>query len=140
MKLFLSYLKRNIRLLGMLLLFGAVFAGVLLLYRAPLEGPLYGLLLCLALGLCCLIVGYLRYRRKHQALQQALTELKEGLPALPEATDALERDYQDMLAALDEDRRRIAADADETRDRAETFYTAWVHQIKTPMAAMGVLI
>ncbi len=140
MKLFLSYLKRNIRLLGMLLLFGAVFAGVLLLYRAPLEGPLYGLLLCLALGLCCLIVGYLRYRRKHQALQQALTELKEGLPALPEATDALERDYQDMLAALDEDRRRIAADADGTRDRAETFYTAWVHQIKTPMAAMGLLL
>ena len=140
MKLFLSYLKRNIRLLGMLLLFGAVFAGVLLLYRAPLEGPLYGLLLCLALGLCWLIVGYLRYRRKHQALQQALTELKEGLPALPEAADALERDYQDMLVALHEDRRRIAADADGTRDRAETFYTAWVHQIKTPMAAMDLLL
>ena len=140
MKLFLSYLKSHIRLLLMLVLFGAVFAGVLLLYRAPLEGPLYGLLLCLASGLCFLTVGFLRYRRKHRALQRALAQLAEGLPPLPEAADALEADYQDMLTALDEDRRAVAARVTGARDRAETFYTAWVHQIKTPMAAMGLLL
>ncbi len=140
MKLFLSYLKRNLRLLLMLALFGAVFAGVLLLYRAPLEGALYGLLLCLALGSCFFAGGYLRYRSRHRALQRALTELREGLPPLPEAADRLEADYQELLGALQEERLRIAADAAGARDRAETFYTAWVHQIKTPMAAMGLLL
>ena len=140
MKLFLSYLKRNIRLLGMLLLCGALFLAVLGLYRAPLEGALYGLLLCLAVGLCFLIVGFLQYRKKHRALEQALSQLREGLPPLPEAADAIEGDYQDLLAALDEDRRAVAARAAEAQDRAETFYTAWVHQIKTPMAAMGLLL
>ena len=140
MKLFLSYLKRNIRLLGMLLLCGALLLAVLGLYRAPLEGALYGLLLCLAVGLCFLIVGFLQYRKKHRARGRAMAQLHEGLPPLPEAADAIEGDYQDLLAALDEDRRAVAARAAEAQDRAETFYTAWVHQIKTPMAAMGVLI
>ncbi len=45
-----------------------------------------------------------------------------------------------MLVALDDDRRRNAAAAERDRERAETFYTAWVHQIKTPMAAMGLLL
>ena len=124
----------------MLLLCGALFLAVLGLYRAPLEGALYGLLLCLAVGLCFLIVGFLQYRKKHRALERALSQLREGLPPLPEAADAIEGDYQDLLAALDEDRRAVAARAAEAQDRAETFYTAWVHQIKTPMAAMGLLL
>ena len=140
MKLFLTYLKRNIRLLVMLLLFGGVLFAVLLLYKAPVEGALYGLGLCLALGLCFLGVGFLRYREKHRALQRVLSQLREGLPPLPEAADAVESDYQDLLAALDEDRRSVAARSAEAQDRAETFYTAWVHQIKTPMAAMGLLL
>ena len=69
-----------------------------------------------------------------------MAQLHEGLPPLPEAADAIEEDYQDLLAALDEDRRAIAARALEAQDRADTFYTAWVHQIKTPMAAMGLLL
>ena len=140
MKLFLSYLKSHLKLLLMLALFGAVFAVVLALYRAPLEGVLYGLLLCLVLGLCFLLAGFWRYRQRHRALRRALDQLREGLPSLPEAADELEADYQALLTALEEDRRGIAARAAADRDRAETFYTAWVHQIKTPMAAMGLLL
>ena len=140
MKLFLSYLKRHIRLLGMLALFGTLFLAVLLLYRAPLEGALYGLLLCLFLGCCFLMAGFLRYRKRYLALQRVLHQLREGLPPLPEAADAIEEAYQDLVIALDEDRRAVAARAAAAQDRAETFYTAWVHQIKTPMAAMGLLL
>ena len=72
MKLFLSYLKSKIRLLLMLLLSTGMLTAVLLLYGAPLEGALYGLLLCAILGLGFLTAGFLRYRRKHRALQAAL--------------------------------------------------------------------
>ena len=140
MKLFLTYLKRNIRLLVMLLMFGGVLYAVLLLYKAPVEGALYGLLLCFVLGFCFLTAGFLRYRKKHRALQRVLSQLREGLPSLPEAADAVEADYQDMLMTLHEDRCAIVARAAEAQDRAETFYTAWVHQIKTPMAAMDLLL
>ena len=140
MKLFRSYLKKQTVTVLMQLLFSALLLGVLGLYQAPLEGVLYGLLLCLALGLCFLGAGFLRYREKHRSLQRAISQLREGLPPLPEATDALEADYQDMLVAFQEDLRSAAARAAEAQDRAETFYTAWIHQIKTPMAAMELLL
>ena len=140
MKLFLSYLKRHIRLLLMLLVCGGVAAAVLFLYRVPREGLWYAFLLCLAVGALFLVLGFCRYQSRHKALQRALDRLGEGSLALPEAEDALEADYQALLNALEEDRRRIVAEAAAERDRAETFYTAWVHQIKTPLAAMGLLL
>ena len=140
MKLFLSYLKRHIRLLLMLLVCGGVAATVLFLYRVPREGLWYAFLLCLAVGALFLVLGFCRYRSRHKALQRALDQLGEGYLALPEAEDALEADYQTLLNVLEEDRRRIEREAAAERDRAETFYTAWVHQIKTPLAAMGLLL
>lgn len=140
MKLFLSYLKRHIRLLLMLLVCGGVAAAVLFLYRVPREGLWYAFLLCLAVGALFLVLGFCRYQSRHKALQRALDQLGEGSLALPEAEDALEADYQTLLNVLEEDRRRIEREAAAERDRAETFYTAWVHQIKTPLAAMGLLL
>ena len=92
MKLFLSYLKSHLRLLLMLALFGAVSAAVLLLYKAPLERALYALLLCLALGLGFFAAGFLRYRRKHRALQRTLVQLPEGRMAILAEGEAAERD------------------------------------------------
>ena len=140
MKLFLSYLKRHIRLLLMLLVCGGVAAAVLFLYRVPREGLWYAFLLCLAVGALFLVLGFCRYRSRHKALQRALELMGEGSLVLPEAEDALEADYQALLNAMEEDRRRTVAEAAAERDRAETFYTAWVHQIKTPLAAMGLLL
>ena len=140
MKLFFSYLKRHIRLLLMLLVCGGVAAAVLSLYRVPREGLWYAFLLCLAVGILFLAVGFCRYRSRHRALRRAIDRLGEGALTLPEAEDALEADYQDMLTAWEEDRRRIVRETAQTQDRAETFYTAWVHQIKTPLAAMGLLL
>ena len=140
MKLFLSYLKRHIRLLLMLLVCGGVAAAVLFLYRVPREGLWYAFLLCLAVGALFLVLGFCRYRSRHKALQRVLELMGEGSLVLPEAEDALEADYQTLLNVLEEDRRRIEREAAAERDRAETFYTAWVHQIKTPLAAMGLLL
>ena len=140
MKLFLSYLKRHIRLLLMLLVCGGVTAAVLFLYRVPREGLWYAFLLCLAVGALFLVLGFCRYQSRHKALQRVLELMGEGSLALPEAEDALEADYQALLNALEEDRRRTEREAAAERDRAETFYTAWVHQIKTPLAAMGLLL
>ena len=140
MKLFLSYLKRHIRLLLMLLVCVGVAAAVLFLYRVPREGLWYAFLLCLAVGALFLVLGFCRYRSRHKSLQRVLELMGEGSLVLPEAEDALEADYQALLNALEEDRRRTVAEAAAERDRAETFYTAWVHQIKTPLAAMGLLL
>ena len=58
----------------------------------------------------------------------------------PEPGEILEEDYQQLLGLLAEEKMRIWNTAvSEKRDLME-YYTMWVHQIKTPIAALKLLI
>ena len=134
----LAYLKRQYKLL--LLLAGAVciFAAVFALYDLPLEAVLYAGALCLALGLVLFAVGYSRFLRRHRELQRLLQQAGEKALPLPPARGLLEEDYQTLLQAVCRDRARLAAE-NESRFRELTdYYSLWVHQIKTPIAAMDL--
>lgn len=136
----LAYLKRQYKLL--LLLAGAVciFAAVFALYDLPLEAVLYAGALCLALGLVLFAVGYSRFLRRHRELQRLLRQAGEKALPLPPARGLLEEDYQTLLQAVCRDRARLAAE-NESRFRELTdYYSLWVHQIKTPIAAMDLLL
>ena len=136
----LAYLKRQYKLL--LLLAGAVciFAAVFALYDLPLEAVLYAGALCLALGLVLFAVGYSRFLRRHRELQRLLRQAGEKALPLPPARGLLEEDYQTLLQAVCRDRARLAAE-NESRFRELTdYYSLWVHQIKTPIAAMRLLL
>ena len=64
---------------------------------------------------------------------------EKALP-LPPARGLLEEDYQTLLQAVCRDRARLAAE-NESRFRELTdYYSLWVHQIKTPIAAMDLLL
>ena len=113
---------------------------MLYLYRLPLEGALYGTLLCAFVGGIFLALGFLRYCRRHRLLRRLEQEASLPLHQLPEALDAVEQDYQDLLETVLL-RDRTAMEAQQARLReAEDYYTLWVHQVKTPLAAMNLLL
>lgn len=60
--------------------------------------------------------------------------------ALPAPRDILEKDYGDIIAALERNRLSAAADAAHREADATEYYTLWSHQIKTPLAAMRLLL
>ena len=132
----LAYLKRQYKLL--LLLAGAVciFAAVFALYDLPLEAVLYAGALCLALGLVLFAVGYSRFLRRHRELQRLLRQAGEKALSLPPARGLLEEDYQTLLQAVCRDRARLAAENESRLRELTDYYSLWVHQIKTPIAAM----
>ena len=140
MKLFSSYVRRHYKIFILMAGCGAILLGVLALYGAPLEGVGYGLLLCAVLGAILLTAGFLRYRNRCRRLEEMLLTLPESLGELPEPKDALEEGYQTLLRELAQKSRLAAADAARERAEAETYYTTWVHQIKTPIAAMELLL
>ena len=136
----LAYLKRQYKLL--LLLAGAVciFAAVFALYDLPLEAVLYAGALCLALGLVLFAVGYSRFLRRHRELQRLLRQAGEKALSLPPARGLLEEDYQTLLQAVCRDRARLAAENESRLRELTDYYSLWVHQIKTPIAAMDLLL
>ena len=136
----LAYLKRQYKLL--LLLAGAVciFAEVFALYDLPLEAVVYAGGLCLALGLVLFAVGYSRFLRRHRELQQLLRLAGEKVLPLPPARGLLEEDYQALLRAVCQDRARLAAENENRLRELTDYYSLWAHQIKTPIAAMDLLL
>ena len=136
----LAYLKRQYKLL--LLLAGAVciFAAVFALYDLPLEAVVYAGVLCLALGLVLFAVGYSRFLRRHRELRQLLRQAGEKALPLPLARGLLEEDYQALLRAVCQDRARLAAENENRLRELTDYYSLWAHQIKTPIAAMDLLL
>ena len=137
---FLAYLKRQWKLLLLLIGIAAVFAAVFSLYDLPVEAVGYGAALCLVLGAVLFALGYWRFRSRHRELQRLLDRAEEPVLPLPPAGDLMEADYQALLAAVAAHRTRLLARERDKLEDMTDYYTLWAHQIKTPMAAAGLLL
>lgn len=118
----------------------AIYLAVYLLWHLPLEPALYAALLCAAGAAGLGIRDFLRFRARHRALREQLASVGLALDRLPEAQGLLERDYQELLRTLLEEKAALAGAADRQYGDMLDYYTLWVHQIKTPIAAMHLLL
>lgn len=140
MKLLLSYVRSKRWGLLFLVLCLGICALVFGLYHLPLASVGYAALLCAVLALIWLVVDLGAYRRRHQCLEALQTEITVTLEHLPPPLNALEADYQALLHILDAQRREQEGKLSrQYRDMME-YYTIWAHQIKTPIAAMRLLL
>jgi signal transduction histidine kinase len=135
-----SYLKRQYKLLLLLALIAAIFTAVFSLYDLPVEPVVYAAALCLAAGGVLFALSFWRYVRRRRDLARRGDLPEEAAEHLPPPGGALEADYQALLRAVCADRAAVTADAENARRDMEDYYTMWVHQIKTPISAMTLLL
>ncbi|MCI8811816.1 MAG: HAMP domain-containing histidine kinase [Oscillibacter sp.] len=140
MSLLGAYLRRQYKLLLLLLGFFVIFAAVFSLYDLPSESVAYAGVLCLALGLALFAVGYSRFLARHRELRLLLRQAREKVLPLPPPMGLLEEDYQSLVQALCQNRARLAMENENRLRDMTDYYTFWAHQIKTPIAAMGLLL
>ncbi len=119
------------------LLYGFIFA-VYALYGHPWWVGGYAALLGLAAGLVFAAVDFARFAARHAALARLAGHFPTG--SLPPAANLPEADYAGIVAALEAERARLEAENEHRRRDAEEYYTLWAHQVKTPLAAMGLLL
>lgn len=133
---FTQYLRQRRALLCAAALFAALFCASFALYQVPVGAAAYPSALCAGMGLTLLLLDFLRVRRKHQALVRLQT-IETGLAEhFPKAGGMIERDYQDVICAQCDARRRLETEAAARQSDMADYYAAWTHQIKTPIAAM----
>ena len=153
------YLREHLPLAGLLALFAGTFALVLSLYHLPTEPVAYASALCAVMGLIALIWGFVRYRRAHQARAHVLnggisffspsrvTQAHQArahvlnaphllLDELPSPRTLSEADDQAIMQRLLHDIRAAQSDLAAYRQDSTDYFTAWVHQIKTPLSVM----
>ncbi len=140
MKIFLSYLKSKQKDLFIICLFALVFSVVFMLYYLTLEPIVYSALLCLVIGLVFLFFDFYNYYKKHTLLHKLKDSITVSTDALPAPKDLLELDYQNLIATIYEHKAHIQSKADSAISNMIDYYTLWAHQIKTPIAAMYLLL
>lgn len=137
-KVFPAYLRRRRGVIGLFCCFGGIFLVVFRLYGIPMEAVIYPLGLCAGVGFTVMAVDFSGFARRHRMLR-TLAEQTEGIEErLPEAIDALEEDYQELIRTMGRERVRREEEWDNKFRDMVDYYTLWAHQIKTPIASMGL--
>ncbi|MCI2047182.1 MAG: sensor histidine kinase [Faecalibacterium sp.] len=135
-----SWLARQKGAFGLPVLAAGIYSIVAYLYHIPLEPVLYTFILVGAAAAAYAALSFSRYARHCREIEQLLPAAEEAEPTLPETSDRLEGDYQQMLHLVCENRAALAASAEARRHEMLDYYTLWAHQIKTPIAAMHLLL
>lgn len=136
----MAYLKYRWKVL----LLGAacvlVFATVFMLYHVPLYALGYAAVLSGVLIAVVLLVDCRTFYRRHRELQALAGEVMLSVDHLPLPGNLLEQDYQELVHILFREKQMVQELSDEQYLDLVEYYTLWAHQIKTPIAAMGLLL
>lgn len=100
----------------------------------------YMALLSLVCALCLTVVDARRFIRRHRQLQDALKNITISDECMPEPNNLIETDYRRLIEALSHEKNRVSSAMDARYSDMLDYYTLWAHQIKTPIAAMRLIL
>ena len=135
MRFFVRYLRSRWYAVLLFCACGAILCASFALYRLPLRAVLYPLALCALLGVIVLAIDAVRTYRLERTIRRT-----RPVPGSLRCATLREEAYRD--AATEAQRATTEAEARshaELRDMLD-YYTAWAHQIKTPIAAMKLTL
>lgn len=137
-----AYIRDRYKLVLLYLVIVAVFFVIIVLYdyRQILRNMFYAVELTLFFGILAMMADYLGYRAKCRALFRALQREEEKMSELPETKSLPERLYRQLAIEEEQEKRRILTRYDERQKEMADYYTMWTHQIKTPIAALRLLL
>ena len=140
MKLLIAFFKDKTREISLYAGTVGIFIVVAFLYNIRMDALKYALLLVILWLLLYVITEYHRFRKKHLLLERFKKSTQECTKELPECRNLLELDYQELLGIFDEKILELKSEARIKGQDLSDYYGMWVHQIKTPIAALKLLI
>lgn len=110
------------------------------LIGARKQDLVYAAVLDAMIIIITVLAGFLGYSSKVKALSNALERPVEEQAQLPEATDDVEMLYHRLLENQSIARNESESSAAIRQSQMRDYYSMWVHQIKTPISAMKLLL
>ena len=135
-----AYIKQYIKVLLLFIIFAFVFCIVFSLYNLETEAIYYSIILCAFIGLIYICINFINYYKKHIQLYKLKNEISISLENLPSPKTLIEEDYTNLILNLNKEYKTYISKSDIAKSDMIDYYTMWVHQIKTPISAMKLLI
>ena len=140
MKLLWEYIKCRRFYALLLLVLDGLFTLMFWLTQADGSAPMYMLLLFTVLELAAAAIDLRHFAQRHRDIQVQLGRIFAAADGLPEPDSLIEEDYQELVRAVCADSARARSEADLKMQDMLDYYTLWAHQIKTPIAAMRLIL
>ena len=135
-----GYIKQNIKVIFLFIVFALVFGIVFSLYDLEIEAIYYSVMLCSFIGLIYICINFINYYKKHIQLYKLQNEISISLENLPSPKTLMEEDYTNLILTLNKEYKTYISKSDIAKSDMIDYYTMWVHQIKTPISALKLLI
>lgn len=135
-----NFIKQNYIWILMMVTMSCIHLLYMYLIGARKQDLVYAAVLDAILLLITVLVGFFRYSSKVKALSNALKRPVEEQAKLPEATDDVEMLYHRLLENQSIARSEAESSAAIRQSQMRDYYSMWVHQIKTPISAMKLLL
>lgn len=117
-----------------------IFTLIFSLYNLEVEAVWYAAGLCVLLTVVVLIIHYYGFRKKHHRLERIRKNVELLLDELPPAANLPEEDYQNLLWRLKEVFDENSNMWQNERRESLDYYTTWMHEIKTPISVMHMIL
>ena len=140
MEILKSYLKKNIKVYILFVVFIAIFFIMFYLYNLPLEALIYTGSFCFFAALIASFLDFVNYRESYKKLKFLEKNILNELDALPKSLDIRIDYYHKIIEKLYEDLEKLTQENRKKNTDMVDYYSMWVHQIKTPIAAMNFLL
>lgn len=121
---------------GIVVIFGILFY----LYDIPFDAIIYGCELSFVWCAVCLFIDFYKYYKRHKLLHINREQFFDDAEQLPEHMDIIEYDYQELAKELYQAKQELISKNRIAKKELLDYYGMWVHQIKTPIAAMDILL
>lgn len=140
MKFLYSYLKCNAKWIWGFLLCEGILFSLMISNRIPAEEVLYGIVLGGLLLTMIFLVDFVRQWHHYRSLLELEHSVTFSLDTLAPSDSMLEQEYQKLLHLLFAEKLRQENESLDMQKDMREYYAMWVHQIKTPISALKLLL
>lgn len=117
-----------------------IFYLILYLYGALIDAINYAIILSFTFLIVYTVIDFYEFYKQSQQLQYILSLENVYLSDLPLPRTAIEEYYHELLTKVDHLHNELKNKDDEDYHDMLDYFTLWVHQIKTPISALRLLI
>lgn len=139
-RIILAFLREEAGILLWVVFFIGSFWLLCFLEDIPQDATIYTLQLASFTGIAVLIVRFIRYRKRCKTLELLTTDPREKIDAFPKPDTLPEELYRQINGQYEQELRKEQQQMDDRYREMVEYYTMWTHQIKTPIAAMRLLL
>lgn len=138
-----SYLKANLKIYLLYCLLFFTFLFTLYLYHQPLLILMDGFLFTFLILLVWTVIDFRKKYQQHQFLEWLKKQdgfYSDQFKKIPEAASPLAQDYAELFRLAVEEKEVLQQNLVEQNQQLLDYYGMWTHQIKTPLAALNLLV